>query len=232
MTINKNSISSPSFLYSTNDRNDSQEKLNLVPFACGRNEVSVSQIGTPNEMNFNPKTLKSQELMVFQESIANYRQKIQEMALATEHFITSLQQLADSVPEGILLFLIPAQIENPRLVSNLDFLIDSSQLVANANQTWAGNVAQQVEAPLDKIIEELPHLARGKHEANRQKLKILIQQLHTEEDLSYRLKKKRSRDTTAIQRVFFKTNASLCITEKFCQKKLDDFLIKMKTFMM
>ena len=96
-----------------------------------------------------------------------------------------------------------AQIENPKLVSNLDFLIDSSQLVANANQTWAENVAHQVEAPLDRIIQDIPHLAKGKHDANRQKLKVLIQQLHAEEDLSYRLKKKRSRDVNAVQRVYF-----------------------------
>ena len=107
--INKQTISSPNFLYSTNDKHLSAELQNIVPFAAGRHDVSVSVAGGPNDPRMEgtkQKTMTSQQLLQIQQSLAVYRQKIKELSSATENFISSLQDLADCVPAGFCIFLI------------------------------------------------------------------------------------------------------------------------------
>jgi hypothetical protein len=107
--VNKTDISKPNFLYSTNDVNmDMNGDRSFVPFAAGRHDVSVSVAGGPEDPRLdesNRKQLTYRQLTQFKETMANYRQQIQEMSKASERMVAALQEIADCVPEGILSFI-------------------------------------------------------------------------------------------------------------------------------
>lgn len=101
-------------------------------------------------------------------------------------------------------------MNDPLALSDLDFLIDSSQLMANAHQNWASMLERDVEEPLIAGLTEIPRLAKRKQQENTQKIEHLIQQLHSEEDTSYKMKKKKTRDLQHLHQVIL-INQSLNI---------------------
>ncbi len=46
------------------------------------------------------------------------------------------------------------------MVTDLDFLIDASQLMANAHQTWAMMIEKDVEEPLTAGMTEIPKMVK------------------------------------------------------------------------
>ncbi|KAJ3321049.1 hypothetical protein HDV06_004607 [Boothiomyces sp. JEL0866] len=213
--ITKNDISGPTPLQTTNQylkqsfdsgidvRSENQRKqvqqnnfTGAIPFAVGRHDVSVSVAGGPydprNNESKEPKTMTYMQYQTFVHAIGAYKRQIQAMAAATETFVRALQEVADCVPA--------AQVNDVNVVSDLDFLIDSSQLIVNAHQTWANNIEKEVEEPLTACLNEIPQLAKTKQEANKQQIQKLIQQLHSEEDSSYKMKKKKTRDLAELQK--------------------------------
>ena len=49
-----------------------------------------------------------------------------------------------------------------KLVTDLDFLIDSSQLMVNAHQNWAQMIEKDVEEPLVNLMNVIPLKAKVK----------------------------------------------------------------------
>jgi len=165
-----------------------------VPFAVGRHDVSVSVAGGPMDPRLIEKPAKRMTMMQYQTFVhatAAYKRQIEAMARATEMFVRQLQEVADCVPQ--------AHVQDPMLVADLDFLIDSSQLLVNAHQTWAMNLEKEVEEPLMAGLNEIPKMAKAKQDQNKQQMDLYIKQLHQEEETSYKMKKKKTRDLSELQ---------------------------------
>jgi hypothetical protein len=157
--INKNDISAPTPLHppkSIDSAIDIKVEQGYVPFAVGRHDVSVSIAGTPHDPRKlqpkGPKTLSFMQYQTFVQALSAYKRQIQAMSAATETFVRALQEFSDCVPQ--------ANIHDPLLVADLDFFIDSSQLLSNAHQTWAGMLEKEVEEPLIASINEIPAMAK------------------------------------------------------------------------
>lgn len=138
-----------------------------------------------------PKTLSFRQYQTFAQSLGAYKRQIQAMSAATEVFVRALQDLADCVPQ--------ANIQDPLLISDLDFLIDSSQLMSNAHQNWASLLEQEAEEPLLSSIAQIPIEAKQIQESNKLKIQERIKLLHQEEDFSYKMKKQKHRNLDRIQ---------------------------------
>ena len=93
-------------------------------------------------------------------------------------------------------------------------MIDASQLVSNSHQNWALLLKEEVEIPLKEELRELPIIAKAKQEANHLKIRALNQQLRTEEDFAYKMKRKRMNDVAAEQNVSFKMTNQVYAKEK------------------
>jgi hypothetical protein len=197
MKISKDQISAPIQQQPKQPKQslDSAIDVGHVPFAVGRHDVSVSVVGTPLDPRINQpkqqKTLSFMQYQTFVQSLSAYKRQIQAMAAATETFVRQLQDFSDCVPQ--------AKIQDSLLVADLDFLIDSSQLLSNAHITWANMLEREVEEPLIASLHEIPIMAKQKQEQNKLKIQKCIQQLHSEEDSSYKLKKKKTRDLQVLQ---------------------------------
>jgi hypothetical protein len=153
--INKNDISAPTPLQTKSMDSAIDLREGYVPFAVGRHDVSVSIAGTPQDPRHfqpkGPKTLSYMQYQTFVQALSAYKRQIQAMSAATETFVRALQEFSDCVPQ--------ANIHDPLSVADLDFLIDSSQLLSNAHQTWAGMLEKDVEEPLVASIMDIPMMA-------------------------------------------------------------------------
>jgi hypothetical protein len=186
--INKNDISSPKPFLGTDRINTVEaarpKKNPLIPFAVGRHDVSVSVVGGPQDpRTYEPnvlKTLSYRQFQTFVQALCSYKKQIQTLAMVTETLVQQLQEMADCVPQ--------ANIKEPYLIADLDFMIDSSQLMANAYLTWAINLEKDVEESLLNTLESLPAKAVVTKEENKQKIKHLIHSLHLEEEKSLKVK--------------------------------------------
>jgi hypothetical protein len=127
--------------------------------------------------------LTLRQYQTFAQSLGAYKRQIQAISAATEVFVRALQDLADCVPQ--------ANIQDPLLITDLDFLIDSSQLMSNAHQNWASMLEREVEEPLLTSISQIPKESKLLQESNKLKIQDLIQKLHQEEDYSYKIKKQK-----------------------------------------
>ncbi|KAJ3302465.1 hypothetical protein HDV03_004953 [Kappamyces sp. JEL0829] len=211
--ITPRDISQPKMLFTTNDAKksmdsavdlkrssqqsfDSLQQPPIIPFAVGRHDVSVSVVGGPADPrrleDNSPKELSLEQYQSFAEAVRAYRMQIEKMATATETFVRHLQELADCVPQ--------APIRDPKLVADLDFMIDSSQLLGNTHQNWSLLLEREIEAPIFADLRQLPKIAKAKQDANLLKVKALEHQLQAEEDFAYRMKKKRIHDVSIQQR--------------------------------
>jgi hypothetical protein len=108
----------------------------------------------------------------------------------------------------LYLDLIKANITNNRLVSDLDFLVDSSQLLANTHQVWASTIERDLEDPLVASVQEIMEISKvlcnlNQNNVSQNKIRIqsLIGNLHKEEDFSYKMKKKKQRDLNSLSEV-------------------------------
>ncbi|KAI8899013.1 hypothetical protein BC833DRAFT_587437 [Globomyces pollinis-pini] len=160
----------------------------IVPFAVGRHDVSVSVVGGPADpRRYESDELKTLSLMKYQtfvQALSAYKRQIQAMSAATETFVRELQDFADCVPA--------AEITDSLLVTDLDFLIDSSQLIANAHQTWANTLENEVEEPLMASVQQIPIITKAKQDTNKVKIQELIRQIHIEEEAAQKLRKKKT----------------------------------------
>jgi hypothetical protein len=77
-----------------------------------------------------PPKLSMRGLQTFVQALGSYRRQIQAMANASEAFVRALEDLAEFVP-GVI-----GDMREPEVVGDLDFLIDSTHLVANSHQIW------------------------------------------------------------------------------------------------
>jgi predicted nucleotidyltransferase len=92
-------------------------------------------------------------------AIAVYRKYTNSLSNATESFVLALQQFSDCVPS--------ANIKSQKLISDLDFLIDSSQLLANSHSQWSNCLKIQVEEPLIDLISLITQKSIHQQEINK-----------------------------------------------------------------
>lgn len=71
------------------------------------------------------------------------------MAGATETFVRALQELSDCVPNANI------HSSQQHLIGDLDYLVDSCQLVANAHQVWADRLHRELEEPLIGSVSQI-----------------------------------------------------------------------------
>ncbi|KAI9101227.1 hypothetical protein DFS34DRAFT_676751 [Phlyctochytrium arcticum] len=168
----------------------------IAPFSSGRFDSSASVAGGPND----PKLLKAQlppprltmrQYQSFVQALAVYRRQVQALAAASETFVRELEDIAEFVPA--------ATIKRPHVIGDLDFLIDSTHLIANAHQTWGETLEREFEAPLSRDLQEIAARASSKQADNKKHIAQLVQRLNIEEDKAHKLGKKKPRDVKALQ---------------------------------
>lgn len=203
LMISKEKISPPRLLFSTNDAalpsSPYKAKTGVVPFSFGRFDVSVSEIGGPNDRRQSKIEAKKEMTMLqiqnFKAAITTYRKQILLMSNASNAMVKVLQDLADCVPQ--------ARIRDVKMVGKLDFFIDSSQLMSNAHQTWGDTLRCEVEHPINLLLDEISSLSNGQRLANRQKIDFLMHKLHSEEVQSLKMKRNRVVDAVEVQKVSY-----------------------------
>ncbi|KAI8915543.1 hypothetical protein EDD86DRAFT_196300 [Gorgonomyces haynaldii] len=195
--ITKDQISGPSPLITTSFTTPLRPlpiEKDTIPFTAGRFDASASVVGGPGDPRTHeqkPKTMTLIQFQSFCQALAVYRRQIQAMAAATETFVRALEELSDCVPA--------AHVQNTKAVQDLDFLVDSTQLIANAHQIWASSIQRELEEPMSGFVEQIMQQAKQQQEYNKQRIQQLISQLHMEEDTSYKQKKKNRRDLDSLQ---------------------------------
>ncbi|KAH6563476.1 hypothetical protein BASA60_010686 [Batrachochytrium salamandrivorans] len=138
-----------------------------------------------------PPTLNLRQYQSFAQAASAYRRQIQAMAAATDTFVRALEELSDCVPA--------AQLVNASVVADLDFFIDSTQLLVNTHQIWASTIEKEIEEPLFSNIETITAKVKNQQVNNKSRIQGLINDLHLEEDKSYKMKKKKQRDLSMLQ---------------------------------
>ncbi|KNC98954.1 uncharacterized protein SPPG_05913 [Spizellomyces punctatus DAOM BR117] len=168
----------------------------IAPFSAGRFDSSASVAGGPNDprvikARLPPPRLTMRQYQSFVQALAVYRRQVQALAAASETFVRALEDLAEFVPA--------AHIRRPHVVGDLDFLIDSTHLIANAHQIWAESLEREFEAPLTQNIQNIMTRVTSRQNENKDQINKLVERLHQEEDKSYKLGKKKQRDIKALQ---------------------------------
>ncbi|KAJ1342984.1 hypothetical protein BSLG_002491 [Batrachochytrium salamandrivorans] len=168
----------------------------VTPFSAGRFDVSASIAGGPMDprrlrLSDAPPTLNLRQYQSFAQAASAYRRQIQAMAAATDTFVRALEELSDCVPA--------AQLVNASVVADLDFFIDSTQLLVNTHQIWASTIEKEIEEPLFSNIETITAKVKNQQVNNKSRIQGLINDLHLEEDKSYKMKKKKQRDLSMLQ---------------------------------
>jgi hypothetical protein len=127
-----------------------------------------------------------QQYQDFLQAVAAFRKSIQATAMTAEKFVRALEDVTN--------YASKTNITRPHILADLDFLIDSTQLFANANMTWAEALEREFEGPIATDIKA--HQARGKltQHTNQKKINELIASFHKEEHDSYKKGKKQQRD--------------------------------------
>lgn len=161
------------------------------------NDGSVSfQKGKGSDMQFMDLQLEDeaieepamtmQQYQDFLQAVATFRKSIQAMAMTAEKFVRALEDVTN--------YASKTAITKPHILADLDFLIDSTQLFANANMVWAEALEKEFEDPIATDIKA--HQARGKltQHTNQKKINELIASFHKEEHDSYKKGKKQQRD--------------------------------------
>ncbi|KAJ3057203.1 hypothetical protein HK102_011086 [Quaeritorhiza haematococci] len=170
----------------------------IEPFSNGRFDSSASVAGGPNDprmirANQPPPTLTLRQFQSFVQALGAFRRQVQAMSAASETFVRALEEMAEYVPA--------AELSKPYVVGDLDFLIDSTHLIANAHQIWAESLERDFEAPLMAKISDICKQVKITQQDNKNKINQLVEQLHKEEDSSYKLGKKKQRDLVTLQTV-------------------------------
>ncbi|KAI9011380.1 hypothetical protein BC832DRAFT_529480 [Gaertneriomyces semiglobifer] len=168
----------------------------ILPFSPGRFDSSASVAGGPNDpklirARLPPPKLTMRQYQSFVQALGSYRRQVQALAAASETFVRTLEEISDFVPA--------AKINKPHVVGDLDFLIDSTHLIANAHQGWAETLEREFETPLINDIKDIMEMTARRRDENKVKINELVEQLHKEEDRSYKLGKKKQRDIKALQ---------------------------------
>ncbi|KAJ3250152.1 hypothetical protein HK104_007499, partial [Borealophlyctis nickersoniae] len=138
-----------------------------------------------------PTRLTMRQYQSFVQALAVYRRQVHALAAASETFVRALEELSDCVPT--------AKITKPHVVGDLDFLIDSTHLIANAHQTWSESLERDFETPLTQNIQNILTTVKVAQKENKAKIDGLVERLHREEDASYKMGKKKQRDFAALQ---------------------------------
>jgi len=127
-----------------------------------------------------------QQYQDFLQAVAAFRKSIQATAMTAEKFVRALEDVTN--------YASKTNITRPHILADLDFLIDSTQLFANANMIWAEALEREFEGPIATDIKA--HQARGKltQHTNQKKINELIASFHKEEHDSYKKGKKQQRD--------------------------------------
>jgi hypothetical protein len=205
-----------------------QVQEEMVPFTAKRFDASASVVGTKEDQRANNlTTLTMHKYQNFCQAVSVYRRQIQGLATAAEVFVRALEDFSDCVPA--------ANIQDKRLVSELDFLVDSSQLLTNAHQNWAATVLREVEEPLTRSISVMQNEAEAIKRKNQASIEELIKSLHVEEERSYALKKKKQRDLTTLTEslniqvqladtINQLTKENEVIHDKLCQDRVEKIL--------
>ncbi|KAI9208448.1 uncharacterized protein BJ171DRAFT_207629 [Polychytrium aggregatum] len=161
---------------------------------AGKVHVSASVVGGPNDPNLipqPPQTLQMRNYESFVQACSVFRIQIEAMSKATETFVRALEEIAS--------FVQPGTVTDEFLLGDLEFLIDSTTLIANSHQIWANTIQQEVEIPLQADIEKRKESAKKIQDENKTKLKDLMESLNRETDSSYKQGKKKQRDLTSLQ---------------------------------
>jgi hypothetical protein len=127
-----------------------------------------------------------QQYQDFLQAVAAFRKSIQATAMTAEKFVRALEDVTN--------YASKTNITRQHILADLDFLIDSTQLFANANMIWAEALEREFEGPIATDIKA--HQARGKltQHTNQKKINELIASFHKEEHDSYKKGKKQQRD--------------------------------------
>lgn len=157
-------------------------------------DTSASQVGSPEQINrkSNPKKLTALQLSSYVQAVSAFKRQIQAMSAASEMFVRSCEALKESCPST------PA---TQRYMADLDLLIDSTHLICNSHQIWAAGIASDVEEPLIQHLNGIKQQASRIETKNKARIQELTEKLHKEEDLSYKLGKKKQRDLATLQNV-------------------------------
>ncbi|ORX50079.1 hypothetical protein BCR36DRAFT_63777 [Piromyces finnis] len=157
-----------------------------VSFQKGKgNEVPFMDLQFEDEAIEEP-AMTMQQYQDFLQAVATFRKSIQAMAMTAEKFVRALEDVTN--------YASKTNITRPHILADLDFLIDSTQLFANANMVWAEALEREFEVPIATDINA--HQARGKltQHTNEKKVKELIASFQKEEYDSYKKGKKQQRD--------------------------------------
>ncbi|KAJ3315542.1 hypothetical protein HDU76_002150 [Blyttiomyces sp. JEL0837] len=170
--------------------------LSVQPFSAGRFDSSASVAGGPSDpkllrQHMEPQRMTMRNYQTFVQALGSFRRQILALANASEAFVRALEDLSDYVPG--------AQIREPHLVGDLDFLIDSTHLIANAHQIWAESLERDFEEPLMRHMNELMNKVKIRQKENKVKIDELVERLHKEEEASYKMAKKKQRDLATLQ---------------------------------
>ncbi|ORY38570.1 hypothetical protein BCR33DRAFT_720610 [Rhizoclosmatium globosum] len=99
---------------------------------------------------------------------------------------------------------VARQLENsgntyePDAIRDINALIDTSHLLANALQAWSESLGSDVVNPLAKHLGDISATVKAKQNANNGRINDLVQKLKAEEEHSYRLGKKNMRDVASL----------------------------------
>jgi hypothetical protein len=202
-SISKKDISAPlteSFKNLTaGGRTDSGMQIPDINFTSNEPffDASASQVGTPEhhmqkQRQNQAKRLSSRHLQSYVQAVAAFRRQVQAMGAASEMFARACEALKETVP---------ASSSTDAYMTDLDLLIDSTHLISNSHQIWAEGLGVEVEDPLVGHLGAISTQAKRIEAANVGKIEALTAQLHKEEDASYKLGKKKTRDLNVLQNV-------------------------------
>jgi len=156
-----------------------------VSFQKGKSEAQIMDLQLEEEAIEEP-AMTMQQYQDFLQAVAAFRKSIQATAMTAEKFVRALEDVTN--------YASKTNITRPHILADLDFLIDSTQLFANANMIWAEALEREFEGPIATDIKA--HQARGKltQHTNQKKINELIASFHKEEHDSYKKGKKQQRD--------------------------------------
>ncbi|KAJ1549726.1 hypothetical protein HK096_010838, partial [Nowakowskiella sp. JEL0078] len=172
-----------------------QITTSITPFGSGRFDTSASIAGSPLDprmQNREPQKLTMQQFQNFIQAVGAFRRQLVAMGLAAEMFVRSLEEMSDFVPA--------ADIKKPHIVGDLEFLIDSTHLIANSHQIWAETVEKEFEQPLNQQLKSIEDKAKSKQKENKEKISKSVELLQQEEDASYKMGKQRKRDFERLEK--------------------------------
>ncbi|KAI8616817.1 hypothetical protein BC830DRAFT_167094 [Chytriomyces sp. MP71] len=121
------------------------------------------------------------------------------MAAASEAFVRSCEELEAVVSQSASSGT--GSVQDDARMKDLNALIDSTRMIANAHQVWAENLGQDVGDPLNRHLGDIMLTVKARQDKNKARIEGLVTKLHDEEDHSYKLSKKKQRDLVMLQEV-------------------------------